>query len=105
MEKNVFIAKQFAIEEHEYTNRQGEVKKMASKGFIMTDGLDVFYAELTGTAARECGELDPMQYYRVMLEIRVSSWETQDHRKVYMNRIYVNRIRPITVTGKEGGYA
>lgn len=101
MEKLVFIVKQFPLEEREYTTANGERKVMASKGFVFTDGLDIFFAELTGNQARECGELDMEQLYNVQLELRCSRWETQDHREVYQTRVYINRIRPVTVTGKE----
>lgn len=101
MEKLVFIAKQFALEEREYTTQNGEKKVMASKGFVLTDGLDIFFAELTGNQARECGNLDIDQLYSVQTELRCSRWETQDHREVYQTRVYINRIRPVTVTGKE----
>lgn len=101
MEKLVFIAKQFALEEREYTTQNGEKKVMASKGFVFSDGLDFFYAELTGNQARECGELDMDQLYNVQYELRCSRWETQDHREVYQTRVYINRIRPLTVTGRE----
>lgn len=101
MEKQVFIARQFALEEREYTTSNGERKVMASKGFVLTDGIDVFYAEMTGNQARECGELDMQLLYHVQTEMRCTCWETQDHRKAYQTRVYINRIRPVTVTGKE----
>lgn len=78
MEKLVFIAKQLALEEREYTTQNGEKKVMASKGFVLSDGLDIFYAELTGNQARECGELDMDQLYNVQSELRCSRWETQE---------------------------
>lgn len=101
MEKLVFIVKQFALEEREYTAPNGEKKVMASKGFVLTDGLDIFFAELTGNQARECGDLDMDHLYNVQSELRCSHWETQDHREVYQTRVYINRIRPVTVTGRE----
>lgn len=94
MEKEVIIKKQFALQEREYTTNEGERKKFATKGFILTDGLDTFFAEMTGNMARECGDLREDVPYMLQAEMQVRAWETQDHRTAYATSVYINRLRP-----------
>jgi hypothetical protein len=100
MERQVFIKKQFALQEREYTTENGEKKKFASMGFLLTDFMDTFYAEMTGNMARECGELDRTVGYMLQSEMQVRAWETQDHRTAYATSIYINRLKPM-VWGEE----
>lgn len=94
MEKQVVIKEQFALQESKYV-KNGETKKFASMGFILFDGMDEFYAELTGNAARECPVFSKASGYVVQCEMRVSTWETSDHRTAYKTQIYINRIKEV----------
>lgn len=88
------IKKQFALQEREYVSN-GETKKFASMGFILYDGMDEFYAEMTGNSARECPVLSQLPGYVVQCEMRVTSWETKEHEKAYKTQIYINRLKAI----------
>lgn len=93
MEKQVAIKQQFALQEREYA-KNGETRKFASMGFILTDGLDTFYAEMTGNSARECGNLRKDCTYMGQFEMQVRSWETANHETAYATSVYINRLKP-----------
>ena len=52
MEKLVMIREQLPLQERNYTDRNGQPQVFASVGFVLTDGTDTFYAELTGDSKK-----------------------------------------------------
>ena len=53
MEKVVTITKVQPLKERSYINGNGDNEIFVSRGFVMTDGIDTFYAEATGEYARQ----------------------------------------------------
>ena len=53
MEKAVTITKVQPLKERSYINGHGDNEIFVSRGFVMTDGIDTFYAEATGEYARQ----------------------------------------------------
>ena len=49
MEKLVMIKEQLALSERNYTDRNGQPQVFASVGFVLTDGIDTFYAEVNNS--------------------------------------------------------
>lgn len=92
MELQVIIKEQFPVKEREY-NKNGETRKFASKGFVLTDGMNEFYAEMTGDKARNCGSLDEMSAYMVQVEMRHRSYPTQTGEYAHTTDIYINRMK------------
>ena len=89
----MFIKHQGVLERRNYVDRDGEPRVMESMGFILSDGVDTFYAEMTGKDAAGCGTLALDALYLAQTTMDVSSWETQNHTTAYMTRIRINRLR------------
>ena len=51
MEKLVRIINQFPLASRSYTAQDGTQRTFHSRGFLLTDGIDEFYAEMTGDMA------------------------------------------------------
>ena len=58
MEKLVTIIDQLPLASRPYTAQDGTQKVFNSRGFILSDGIDEFYAEMTGDMAVAAGEYD-----------------------------------------------
>ena len=54
MEKLVRIINQFPLASRSYTAQDGTQRTFHSRGFLLTDGIDEFYAEMTGDTALGC---------------------------------------------------
>ena len=71
MEKIVTITKVQPLKERSYINGNGDNEVFVSRGFVMTDGIDTFYAEATGEYARQLPtEFDTTVCHSVQLQIR-----------------------------------
>ena len=92
MEIQVMIKDQFPLRERQYT-KNGEKKTFASKGFVLTDGMNEFYAELTGDKARNCGVMDVMNTYMVQLEMHHRSYTTLAGEEAHTTDININHIK------------
>ena len=95
MEKNVIIKEQFPLREYQYTDSDGQKHTMASRGFVLADGLDSFYAEIKGDRARNIGDLATDNFYRVSVELRSRCFETKSGDIMWTTDIYINNIKPI----------
>lgn len=78
MEKLVTIKEQLPLSERQYTDRNGQPQLFASVGFVFTDGIDTFYAEMTGDRARALGTLDKERAYRVQCEMKERQFADRD---------------------------
>ena len=65
MEKLVTILEQRPVVARNYTAQDGTQKTFYSKGFILTDGIDEFYAEMTGDMARDTQPYDTSLLHKV----------------------------------------
>ena len=78
MEKTVVIVEQLPLSERNYTDRNGQTQVYASRGFILSDGIDTFYGEMSGDKARACKELDKSQLHRVQCQMQERSYNDKD---------------------------
>ena len=78
MEKTVVIVEQLPLSERSYTDRNGQPQVFASRGFVLTDGIDTFYAEMTGDKARTCPEMDKNKLHRVQCQLMERSYTDKD---------------------------
>lgn len=78
MEKTVVIVEQLPLSERNYTDRNGQTQVYASRGFILSDGIDTFYGEMSGDKARACKELDKSQLHRVQCQLQERSYNDKD---------------------------
>ena len=95
METNVIIKQQFPLKERQYADKAGQTRTFASRGFELSDGIDTFYAEMTGDRARNIGELDPQHFYHASLELRARTYQAANGENVWVNDIYINNMKPI----------
>lgn len=95
MEKLVRIKDQMAHSCRQYVTETGERKQFHTMGFMLSGGLDEFYAELTGEKARDCGPLDKSKMYDMEAYIKPRSYETKDGTVRYENVITIMRLRAI----------
>lgn len=92
MEKTVQIVQQFPLCEREYTDSNKNVQVFASKGFILTDGIDTFYAEATGDYARTLGNFDQTLFHSVQLQVSIHEYDGKEGNKRYSNNIRIVKI-------------
>ncbi len=95
MEKIVRVLEQSSLQQRTYTDKAGLQQVFNFMGFVLTDGNDTFYAELTGDRATRQTVCDPQYMYGVQLEIRHSTYT--DHQGMLRNKndIYLNSIRAV----------
>lgn len=72
----------------------GQTDVFKSKGFILSDGLNSFYAEATGKTAEalETTPIDADKIISVELSFRVREFEDKDHNKRYNTEITIQRM-------------
>jgi len=92
MEKLVKVAKEFALNERPYTDRNNIAQMFISKGLLLTDGVDTFYAEATGEYARTIGNFSQNVFYRVQLQMAVRTFKDKDDNNRYSNEIRIIKI-------------
>ncbi len=92
MEKTIFIKEQFPAQTREYTAFDGTQKVFHTRGFLMTDGVDEFYAELRGDAALSVGEFDRTVPHRLQCAMQVRPYQTQAGETRYQTQIVINKL-------------
>lgn len=92
MEKTLQIVQQGALTERQYTDRNGVPQVFASRGFILTDGIDTFYAEATGDYARSLGQFDTSLLHRTQLQMYFREYKDKDGNTRYTNEIRIIKI-------------
>ena len=94
MEKTVKIIQEHPFKERSYTDRNGQPQTFASKGFTLTDGVDTFYAEMTGDTARANKDVhpDPKLIYRVQAQISSREYTDKDGQPRFSNEIRIIRL-------------
>ena len=79
MEKVVTITKVQPLKERSYINGNGDNEIFVSRGFVMTDGIDTFYAEATGEYARQLpAEIDTTVCHSVQLQMNCRSYQDRE---------------------------
>lgn len=79
----------------DYQNRTtGKADTFYSKGFVLSDGLNTFYAEAVGNLAQRL-EREPLNtngFVNVELSMMARSFEDSNHVKRYSTDITIQRI-------------
>ena len=94
MEKQVKILQHFPMAERQYTDRNGQAACFTSKGFKLSDGVDSFYAEMTGDMAKRCQNVTYEQGKMYCAQMQISCREFTDRDGVVR---YSNEIRIINL--------
>lgn len=94
MEKIVTIQQQFPLQERNYTDRNGQQQVFASRGFVLSDGIDTFYAEMTGDYARSQANVqyDANAAHTVQAQISTREYRDKDNNIRYHNEIRITKI-------------
>ena len=92
MEKLVRIVEQKAHVARNYTAQDGSQKTFHSMGFILTDGLDEFYAEMTGDMARDCQPYNKDIAHVMQGYIKQRSFQDKNGNTRYENQIHITKM-------------
>ena len=91
MERLVSIQQQFPLQERSYVDRNGQNQVFASRGFVMTTGIETFYAEATGDYARSL----PQQFDQNVMHSLQTQLSVRDFRDKDGNTRYQTEVRII----------
>lgn len=92
MEKLVSIIQQREHTARQYTAADGTPKVFHAKGFILSDGIDEFYAEMTGEMARDCQPLDEHVLHRMQGYMRQRSFKDKNGVERFDNQIVITKM-------------
>ena len=92
MEILVQIIEQHPLKERQYTDKSGNNRIIATRGFILSNGINTFYAEMNGDKARNISQLPTDVLYNADVQFRMRSYKTQKDETVWVNDIYLNNI-------------
>ena len=93
MEKVVTITKVQPLKERSYINGNGDNEIFVSRGFVMTDGIDTFYAEATGEYARQLpAEIDTTVCHSVQLQMNCRAYQDREGQTRYSNEIRIVKM-------------
>lgn len=94
MEKLVSVLQQFPLQERTYQNHDGQNQVFASRGFVLTNGIDTFYAEMTGDYARSQAsvQFDPGVMHIAQMQMSVREFKDKEGNTRYSNEIRITRM-------------
>ena len=92
MEKTVFIREQLPLISRPYTASDGTQKVFHSRGFILSDGVDEFYAEMLGDMARDVQPFEVNIWHRVQAYIKQRQWQDKNGQTRYENQIVITKM-------------
>ncbi len=92
MEKLVTILEQFPLSARPYTAKDGTPMVFNSRGFLLTDGIDEFYAEMTGDAALACPEYDRNMLHKVQACIKTRAYTDKNGATRYENQVVIMKL-------------
>jgi hypothetical protein len=92
MEKIVKIVEQKAHTARQYTAQDGTQKTFHSMGFILSDGIDEFYAEMIGEQARDCQPYDTNTFHVMQGYIKQRMYEDKNGQTRYENQIHITKL-------------
>ena len=90
--KLVTILQQHPLVSRPYTAQDGTQRTFHSRGFILTDGIDEFYAEMTGDTALSCPQLDAGTLHALQGYMRQRSFLDKNGVTRYENQIYITKL-------------
>ena len=94
MEKLMTIQQTFPLVERPYTDRNGNQALFASRGFILTDGIDTVHAEAVGDFAKSIANVDYQHnsLHAVQLQINAREWKDKEGVTRYSNEVRLVKI-------------
>ena len=92
MEKLVTIIDQHPLVSRPYTAQDGTQKVFNSRGFILSDGIDEFYAEMTGDMAVAAGEYDRTVWHKMQGYIKQRSFQDKNNVTRFDNQIFITKL-------------
>ena len=92
MEKIVTILEQHPLVARPYPAKDGTNMVFNSRGFVLTDGIDQFYAEMTGDAALACPEYDRTVLHTVQGYIRGRAYQDKNGVTRFENQIFITKL-------------
>lgn len=91
----VAIQNALPLQQREFQNRMtGKLDVFYTKAFILSDGLNTFYAEAQGNLARslEANPLDKETFVNVELAFRVHRYENANKEERFSTDVIIQRI-------------
>lgn len=94
MEKIVTIQQQLPLQERSYTDRNGQQQVFASRGFVLSDGIDTFYGEMTGDYARSQAnvQFDQQTFHTVQAQITTREYRDKENNTRYQSEIRITKL-------------
>ena len=94
MEKLVSVLQQFPFHERPYQDREGQNQVFASRGFVLSTGIDTFYAEMTGDMARSQAtvQFDPAVMHIVQMQASVREFKDKEGNTRFSNEIRITKL-------------
>lgn len=92
MEKIVNILQQTPLQEHTYTDRNQQQQVFSTRGFLLTDGVDTFYAEAIGDLARSMPQFDPSIFHIVQCQMTVKDYEDRNQQTRYRTEVRIIKM-------------
>ncbi len=94
MERYFQIKEQLPLRERSYTDQQGQQKIFVTTGFLMTDGINNFYAEAVGDLARALDQQKPDNQipHLISYEMSYREWEDQQHQRRFENGVRIIKM-------------
>ena len=92
MEMFVTIIEQRDLQSRTYTNQKGENAVFHSRGFVLSNGIDEFYAEMVGEAALLCPAYDCTVLHRMQGNIRQRRFTDKNGTDRFENIIYIQKL-------------
>lgn len=92
MEQIVSIIEQKAHVSRKYTDKNGNAQVFDSMGFILSNGIDTFYAEMTGDMARSAQPYDKNLSHMMQGNMRVNKYTDKEGVERYETKIYITKL-------------
>lgn len=92
METFVTIIEQRGLQSRQYQDNQGEPRTFHSRGFVLSTGIDEFYAEMTGDQALQCPEYDKSSLHCFQGNIRQRRFTDKNGTERFENQIYISKL-------------
>lgn len=88
------IIKVWALEAHEYTDRNGRNQVFKSKGFTLQTSDGTFYAEVVGDNAEDIDKLDihPQDRAFVQVSLRAREYKAQNGTERVSNEVTIQQM-------------
>ena len=92
MEKLVSIVSQGAHSQRTYDGKDNQPTVFHYMDFVLSDGIDTFHAQATGSLAQALQPLDKSVLHKVQCHISHREFDRQDGTVGHENKIYIDRI-------------